>query len=276
MGRRTIVITGASDGIGAAAARELAGRGERVVVVGRSPEKTAAVARDIGAEHLVADFARLDDVRELAARLEDRVDQVDVLVNNAGLVAGRRALTVDGHETTFQINHLAPFLLTTLLLDRLRAAGRSTVVTTSSAAHRVGRIDLDDLDSARGYTPTRAYGTSKLANILFTRGLHARHADDGVAAVAFHPGTVATNFSAASTSWFRLVYRTPLRRLLLTTAEEGGSHLTWFVDGEPGRTWLPGEYYDLRRHAVPAPPAMDEALVDGLWRRSAELVGVPA
>ncbi len=275
MRRRTIVITGASDGIGAAAARELAGRGERVVVVGRSPEKTAAVARALGAEHLVADFARLDDVRELAAHLEDRVDQIDVLVNNAGGIFGRRTLTRDGHETTFQVNHLAPFLLTSLLLDRLRAAGTSTVVTTSSAAHRFGRIDLDDLDAERGYSANRAYGTSKLANILFTRGLHARHAHDGVAAVAFHPGTVATNFSAASTSWFRLVYRTPLRRLLLTSADEGGSHLVWFVDGEPGRTWLPGGYYDLRRHAAPTPQALDDALVDGLWRRSAERVGVP-
>ncbi|WP_182113109.1 MULTISPECIES: SDR family NAD(P)-dependent oxidoreductase [unclassified Actinotalea] len=270
---RTIVITGASDGIGAAAARDLAARGERVIVVGRSPQKTADVARGIGAEHLVADFARLDDVRALAAALVERTDRIDVLANNAGGVFGRRELTVDGHETTFQVNHLAPFLLTRLLLDRLRAAGTSTVVTTSSAANRFGRIDLDDLESERGSTPSRAYGASKLANILFTRGLHARHAADGVAAVAFHPGTVATGFAAGSTSVFRLVYRTPLRRFLLTSAEEGGSHLAHFVDGAPGVDWLPGEYYDLRRQAAPNPQALDDRLVDGLWERSAAMVG---
>lgn len=276
MPRRTIVLTGASDGIGAAAARELAGRGERVIVVGRSPGKTAEVARSVGGEHLTADFARLDDVRELAQRITARVDRLDVLVNNAGGVFGRRSVTADGHETTFQVNHLAPFLLTHLLRDRLRAAGAATVVTTSSAANRFGRIDLDDLDAARRHSPNRAYANSKLANVLFTRGLHARAHDDGIAAVAFHPGTVATSFASGSTSWFRLVYRTPLRRLLLTTSAEGGSHLAWFVDGSPGTTWLPGEYYDLRRLAAPNPQAADDRLVDGLWRRSAEMVGVPA
>ncbi|WP_308121740.1 SDR family NAD(P)-dependent oxidoreductase [Actinotalea ferrariae] len=276
MDPRTVVITGASDGIGAAAARELAARGERVVVVGRSPEKTAEVARGIGAEHLTADFARLDDVRALADELAARVDRIDVLVNNAGGIFGRRTVTADGHETTFQVNHLAPFLLTHLLRDRLRAAGRASVITTSSVANRFGRIDLDDLENERGYSPNQAYGSSKLANILFTRGLHARAHDDGVAAVAFHPGTVATNFASASTSWFRLIYRTPLRRLVLTTAEEGGSHLTWFVDGTPGTTWEPGAYYELRRLAAPNPQAADDGLVDELWRRSAAMVGVPA
>lgn len=270
---RTIVLTGASDGIGTAAVRTLANRGDRVIAVGRSRAKTAAVAREAGAEPLTADFARLDDVRALAEQVAARTDRVDVLVNNAGAVLGRRALTVDGHEGTLQVNHLAPFLLTHLLRDRLTAAGRATVVTTSSAAHRFGRLDLDDLDHTRGYTPNRAYGRAKLANILFTRGLHDRWYDDGVRAVAFHPGMVATNFAASSGSWFRLAYRTPLRRLLLTTSEEGGSYLTWFVDGEPGRTWEPGEYYDLRRH-VPVPETADTALVDGLWELSAERVGV--
>lgn len=276
MAGRTIVITGASDGIGAAAARELAARGERVIVVGRSAQKTADVARAVGAEHLVADFTRLDDVRELAEQIRHRVERLDVLANNAGGIFGRRALTPDGHETTLQVNHLAPFLLTHLLLDLLRADGGAAVVTTSSVANRFGRIDLDDLDGRRRYSPNQAYANSKLANILFTRGLHARTAGEGVAAVAFHPGTVATNFAAGSTSWFRLLYRTPLRRWVLTRPEEGGGHLAWFVDGAPGTTWVPGEYYDLRRRAVPNPQAADDRLVDALWARSAARVGVPA
>ncbi|MBO3086636.1 SDR family NAD(P)-dependent oxidoreductase [Cellulomonas fengjieae] len=270
---RTIVITGASDGIGAAAARDLAARGERVIVIGRSPDKTVEVARGIGAEHLVADFARLDEVRALAAALIERTDHIDVLANNAGGVFGKRTLTVDGHEMTFQVNHLAPFLLTRLLMDRLRAAGTAKVVVTSSAANRYGRIDLVDLESARRYTPTRAYGSSKLANILFARGLHARHAADGVAAVAFHPGTVATGFAAGSTSVFRWVYRTPLARFMLTSAEQGGGHLVHFVDGTPGVDWQPGAYYDLRRRAAPNPQALDDRLVDALWQRSEAMVG---
>lgn len=274
MAGRTIVITGASDGIGAAAAGDLAARGERVVVVGRSRQKTAEVARGIGAEHLTADFARLDDVRSLAEQIAARVDRLDVLVNNAGGIFGQRTVTADGHETTFQVNHLAPFLLTHLLGDQLRAAGTSSVITTSSAANRFGRIDLGDLQAERRYSPNRAYAASKLANIMFTRGLHARAHGTGTTAVAFHPGTVATNFASASTSWFRLVYRTPLRRLLLTSAEEGGSHLVWFVDGGPDPTLVPGAYYDLRRLAAPNPQAADDRLVDELWSRSAAMVGV--
>ena len=164
MDARTVVVTGASDGIGAEAARELAAAGDHVVVVGRSPAKTAALATELGTDHLVADFSRLDDVRVLADAPLAGCPRIDVLANNAGAIfAGTRSTTTDGHESTFQVNYLAPFLLTELLHDRL-VESRATVVNTSSiAGGRFGRLDLDNLESTRGYSAARAYGSSKLA-----------------------------------------------------------------------------------------------------------------
>lgn len=274
MSQRTVVITGASDGIGAAAARTVAGHGDRVIVVGRSPEKTAAVASEIGAEYFTADFARLDDVRALAEKLNAVTDGIDVLANNAGGVFGDRTPTVDGHEKTFQVNHLSPFLLTHLLHEKLVAGGAAVVNTSSIAAARYGHIDMDDLGNARKYSANKAYGDAKLANILFTRGLHERFHRDGVTSVAFHPGMVATSFATDTSSWFSWVYRTPLARLVLIPAEKGGENLTWFIDGEPDVTWISGHYYDERSLTSRMnPQVLDDALVDALWDRSMELVG---
>src|SRR5215472_10021058 len=153
-GQRVVVITGGSDGIGAAAARELARRGDQVAIIGRSPDKVSAVAAQAGADGHVADFADLSQVREVADTLARQYPRIDVLVNNAGLIAGsRRAVTTDGHELTFQVNHLAPFLLTMVLRDRL-AAARASVITTSSQAGTVrgARLDPGDLEMNNGYT----------------------------------------------------------------------------------------------------------------------------
>lgn len=270
---RTVVLTGASDGIGAAAARALTARGDRVVVVGRSPEKTRAVAREVGAPHHVADFARLDEVRDLAATLRAEYPRIDVLANNAGGIMGSRALTADGFERTFQVNHLATFLLTTLLLDVLTAS-RATVITTSSAAARVGRVDLDDLQSERGYTPGRAYAASKLANVLFTAELQRRAGDAGVAAAAFHPGVVGTNFAEGSSSVMKVVYRTPLRRLLTISPERGADTLVWLATTTPGEDWAPGGFYENRRPGRTSDAAWDADLARGLWERSAAMVGL--
>ncbi len=267
MSQRTIIITGASDGIGAAAARKLSMDGENVVIVGRSPEKTASVAAELGVNFFVADFARLDEVRGLAAELRERYPRIDVLANNAGGIMGTRQLTVDGHEKTFQVNHLAPFLLTTLLIDRLSESS-ATVVNTSSAANSVfGRFDLDDLDAERSYSPNRAYGNAKLANILFTRELHHRFHDQGISTAAFHPGVVATGFAAGSTSIMRLIYRTPLKRFLLPP-EQGADTLTWLATATPGSDWISGEYYEKRVMQKANPQAYDPALAAGLWARS--------
>lgn len=272
---RTVVITGGSDGIGAAAARSLAAKGWRVVVVGRNAEKTAAVAGTIGAESFVADFSRLDEVRELAAALASQVGPIDVLANNAGGIFGDRTRTVDGNELTLQVNHLAPFLLTNLLLQQVSVG--AVVNTASIAARLMGRIDLDDLNNDARFSANKAYGDAKLANILFTKGLHRGFAGRPVASVAFHPGVVGTNFSSDSTSLMRLLYRTPLAKLFTISAAKGGETLEWFIAGQPGVTWQAGEYYDERHHATNVNPQIfDEDLIEGLWKRSAELVGLTA
>ncbi|MFE5839853.1 SDR family NAD(P)-dependent oxidoreductase [Arthrobacter sp. NPDC056493] len=270
MPQRTIVITGASDGIGAAAARNLANAGERVVVVGRSPEKTTAVGKELGTDFFACDFAELGQVRELAAALRERYPRIDVLANNAGGIMRGHELTVDGYERTFQINHLAPFLLTTELLDILTAS-RAAIINTSSAANGFGQIDLADLNSTRNYSTNRAYGTAKLANILFTAELQNRYGKDGISAAAFHPGVVATNFAAESTSWFRHAYKTVLNRFLLP-AEQGAATLVWLASSTPGRDWVPGAYYAKRALAKANSQAYDAELAGKFWERSLELV----
>lgn len=277
MTQKTIVITGASDGIGAAAARILADQGHRLILLGRSREKTEAVARQTGAEVLVADFARLDDVRAVAAQIASAVGPggIDVLANNAGGIFGDPTPTVDGFEKTLQVNHLGPFLLTGLLLPQLRRGGAS-IVNTSSVGHRYfGKIDLDDLDNRRAFSANKAYGDAKLANVLFTVSLHTKLHGEGISAVAFHPGVVRTNFAAETTSAMRFTYRTPLLNLTLTSPEKGGATLAWFIEGEPGTTWQSGRYYDQRKLTDKVNPQVrDAALAEGLWQRSADLVGL--
>ncbi len=270
--QRTIVITGASDGIGAAAARRLAAEGHRIVVVGRSDARVKSVAREIDGDPYVADFARLDDVRTLADALRERYPRIDVLANNAGGLQAQRRTTVDGHELTFQVNHLAPFLLTHLLLDTLRAS-RASVITTSSGAASGGRLDLADLQLERGWTPFRAYANSKLANILFTHGLHERYVLDGVSAAAFHPGFVATSF-AADHRWAGAFYRSRLAQRVARTPEQGADTLVWLADGTPPRDWAPGAYYVGREVRRPPRPSRDEGLSDALWVMSERLLGL--
>ena len=268
--KKTIVVTGASAGVGAAAARRLAADGARVVVVGRDPERTGQVAAEIGAECHVADFAKLSDVHALAAEL-NKLDRIDVLANNAGGIIRERVLTEDGFEKTFQVNHLAGFLLTRLLLPKL-IASRASVINTSSRAHERARIDLADLQLERGWTPWRAYGRAKLANVLFTRGLHKHHVLDGVFAAAFHPGVVATNFGGpmgGATQWF---YESKFGHRVLLSPEQGADTLVWLAQRTPPRDWAPGEYYVKRAIRRPNRQALDAGLVDAFWTRSVHLV----
>ncbi len=275
MTARTVVITGASDGIGAVAARRLHEAGDTVVVVGRSPEKTKAVADELGVASFTADFARLDDVRELAAKLRDRYERIDVLANNAGGIFGARKLTVDGNETTLQVNHLAPFLLTHLLMDRL-IESKARILNTSSVANtRFAKFDIHDLNLEHGYSENRAYGNAKLANILFTAELHKRYSDSGISTAAFHPGVVATSFATGSTTAMRHIYR-GLFRFLLISPEQGADTLVWLAQSTPGVDWVSGAYYAKRRIAKANPLAYDSALAAELWTRSAAMVGIPS
>ncbi|WP_137843220.1 SDR family NAD(P)-dependent oxidoreductase [Microbacterium sp. 2FI] len=271
---RTIVITGASDGIGAAAARQLHAAGETVVIVGRDPQKTGAVAAELGAASFVVDYGDLSQVRDLAAALLAAYPRIDVLANNAGGVFADRTVTRDGFELTFQVNHLGGFLLTNLLLDRLIESRAAVIQTSSAAAHRFSRFDIDDLQGERSYSASTAYGNGKLANILFTKELHHRFHDAGLSAVAFHPGAVATAFAAEAKGAWRFLYHNALAKRMLISTDKGGSRLTWLAEGTPGETWISGEYYADNRPARTARVASDPAVAERLWEESTRMVGL--
>jgi NAD(P)-dependent dehydrogenase (short-subunit alcohol dehydrogenase family) len=264
-----VVVTGASSGIGEAAARELARLGAVVVPVGRDERRLGRVAAAVEAEPMLADFASLDAVRTLAVALLERHARIDVLVNNAGLVSGPRRLSADGYELTFAVNHLAPFLLTNLLLDRLRESGESRVVTTSSGAHHGGLIDLDDLQLERRYSASRAYANSKLANVLFTRELARR--EPSIVANCFHPGVIRTRLTRGAKPALRLgaLVAAPV----LGSSRTGAQTLVWLAASKEAREES-GGYFERERPGRVSAQAQDDALAAALWERSAELTGL--
>lgn len=271
MTSKTVVITGATAGIGAAAARALHRMGASIVPVGRSPAKAAALGRELGVEPVVADFARLAEVRRAADEILARCPRIDVLVNNAGAIVWERRETADGHEVQFQVNHLAPFLLTHLLRERLAGSAPARVVTTASTAHRRGRVDLDDLDSRKSYSAWGAYGATKLMNILFTRELARRLEGTGVTANCFHPGVIASDFGRGH--WFaELLWKTPLPRFLKTP--EQGARTLVSLASSPTVEGRSGGYYADGRETETTDAAKDDAMARALWARSAELLGV--
>ena len=270
-----VLLTGATRGIGQAAAVQLAKEGAEVALVGRDAERVSAVAREARAagggapvhEH-VADLALMADVRTLAEEVRDRYGQIDVLANNAGALFASRKLTDEGFEQTFALNHLAPFLLTSLLRDRLEG-GR--VVTTASDAHKSGLLDLGDLQSEKSYSAMRVYGTSKLCNILFTREL-ARRAPE-LHANCFHPGVVRTGFGKNENGIWRVL--TTLGGPFFRSPQRGARSLVWLAVSDRAGA-LTGEYVQDEKVLAPSAQAQDETLAEGLWERSAQLVGLPA
>jgi NAD(P)-dependent dehydrogenase (short-subunit alcohol dehydrogenase family) len=270
MTRRTIVITGASDGIGAAAARRLRRSGENVVVVGRSESKTAAVAAELDADYFVADFAELSQVRALADKLRSEYSRIDVLANNAGGMFTKIHKTADGHEITFQVNYLAPFLLTTQLMEILVDSGATVVNTTSSWQKLLPRVTVADLENTAQRRPGIAYLLTKLAIILFTRELHRRYHARGLSAATFHPGYVNSNFGDASGSRFLtfMKHRVPLTARFTATVDEGADQLAWLASSTPGVDWTSGEYYSKGKIAKANRAAYDPVLARELWDRT--------
>jgi NAD(P)-dependent dehydrogenase (short-subunit alcohol dehydrogenase family) len=269
----TVVITGASSGVGAAAARRFRQLGATVAVVGRSPERTAAVAAEIGAESHLVDFSRLDDVRRLADELLARYPRIDVLANNAGALFYSRKETVDGNEMSFQVNYLAPFLLTNLLLDRLaEAPNGGRVINTVSKFYRRGRLDLDDLNGTRRrYNSQRAHQTAKLATVIFTLELSRRMTT--VSACAFHPGIVASDIYRDS-AVIRILATSRLGKALQSTPERGAEPLLHLAT-TPDPSTIDGGYFErLDRKDLRNPQAADPELAGRLWERSAELTGL--
>jgi NAD(P)-dependent dehydrogenase (short-subunit alcohol dehydrogenase family) len=269
---KTVIITGASDGIGAAAARRLRRAGDNVVVVGRSPEKTRAIADELDTDHFVVDFADLAAVRGFVDDVRNRYSRIDVLANNAGAMAADVSYTPDGFEKLLQVNYLAPFLVTTGLLDLLSESG-ARVVTTSSASHKLARPKtVDELLNTAEVGSNKAYALTKLALVLFTRELHRRHHERGISAVAFHPGWVRSNIGPASGSrLLKLVHRTPFG-LLGKQPDEGAEQLVLFANETPGRTWHSGDYFSGGKPLKAARSAYDDDLARDLWDRTTTLV----
>ncbi len=274
MKEKTIVITGASDGIGRAAATNLKSSGANVVITGRSKEKTKAVAEELKVPYYVADFSKLAEVRKLGADLIRDFTTIDVLANNAGGIMGsERSITEDGYDRTIQVNHLAGFLLTNILMDTL-CSSRATIINTSSAAQQFsGVVDTTDLTLEKGYSRMGSYGKSKLMNVLFTKELHRRFHTQGISAAAFHPGVVRTNFGEEFGGSTKLLYSGPIK-YVLKTPEKGADTLIWLATGIPGKDWTPGEYYSNRHIKRPNKQAEDPQNAKTLWDTSLKATGL--
>jgi NAD(P)-dependent dehydrogenase (short-subunit alcohol dehydrogenase family) len=273
---KRVALTGATNGIGLAAALELARRGADLTLVARNQERAAEAVRRISAvstgstpDVLLADLASQSSIRRLACELVARYPRIHVLVNNAGAIYARREMTADGIERTWAVNHLAPFLLTTLLLDRLKASQPARIVTTSSGAHEGARIPFDDLNAERswGGAGFTRYGETKLANILFTAELARRLEGTGVTANAFHPGFVATGFNRNNGVLMRIGMA--ITRPFARSPAKGAESLVWLVDAEEA-SHLNGAYVFDRRSVAPSPAALDVESARRLWQVSEE------
>lgn len=276
---RLCVITGANSGIGKITAQELARKGFDIVMLCRNLDKARPVQQAIQAANptvtidlIQCDVASMASVRAAAAQIQDRYDHIDVLVNNAGLYIDKEQYSPDGYELTFATNHLGAFLLTNLLLDLLRKGQDARVVTVSSEAHRfAGTFRLDELARPASYGAMRAYGKSKLCNILFANELADRLMDDGITSNSLHPGTVSTNFAADSGAVFGAILG--LVRPLLKTPEQGAA-TSIFLAASPQVEHVTGLYFDDSKPKTPTKDAQNNFYAKRLWELSTELVGL--
>jgi len=277
---RTCIVTGATSGIGRASVDALSRAGARLVLVARNAEKAEQVRRELVADRAdaevsihLADLSRLDDVRKVVPALLEDCPKIDVLLNNAGITTLHRELTVDGFEMMFATNHLAPYLLTRLLLDRIVATPDARIVNVASEAHRFASFDLDDLQSEKRFFGLRVYGSSKLANILFTHALAKRIEGTGATANCLHPGAVYTNLGTDAGFLFKIIH--PLSKPFLRSPENG-ARTSVYLCTSPEVAGVNGLYFDLCKPKRPNALARDDAAAERLWQLSAEMVGLPA
>jgi retinol dehydrogenase 12 len=276
MNGKICLITGGTNGIGKATAQALAQMGATVVIVGRNAPKTAQLVEEIRAasgnenvDSLLADLSSQQEIRRLANEFKSKYSRLHVLLNNAGAFFVKRQLSVDGIEMTFALNHLAYFLLTNLLLDTIKASAPARIINVSSDAHTAGKIEFDNLQGERAFSP-RAYGNSKLANILFTTELARRLDGTGVTVNALHPGLVSTGFAknngriiAGLISLFMpLVARSPVQ----------GAETSIYLASSPSVEGITGKYFQDSHVVTPAPQARDMEVAGKLWDASAEMV----
>ncbi|NGP87598.1 SDR family oxidoreductase [Fodinibius halophilus] len=274
------VVTGANSGIGKETARAFAKQQAYVIMVCRNEKRAKEAKHEIiaktnhtGVEIMLADLALQHDVRELANKITQKYEKVDLLVNNAGLIPDDREETIDGIEKTLAVNHLAPFLLTNLLGDHLKKATEARVVNVSSEVHRLGAksFDLDNLQLRNDYSPMKAYGISKLCNIMFTHELSKRWADSTVTTNSLHPGVVRTQL-AEEASWFMKLFYfigKPFMR-----SPKSGAKTSIYLSTSDEVADTSGKYFRNRKEIPPADIAYDDALTNELWERSAELTGL--
>jgi len=275
---KVVVITGGTSGIGAVAAVELARMGARIILVARDEsraEATLARLRDSapGVAHCAhfADLLRLDEMRRVAAQIADHEPRVDVLINNAGALFASHRLTEDGLERTFALNHMAYFVMTARLRERLSASAPARIINTASAAHQEATLDFDDLQSAKRFGARKAYGQSKLCNILFTRELARRLHGSGVTANCLHPGFVATRFGDQSGGLISLLIR--LAKFFAISPAEGAETMVYLASS-PDVAEVTGQYFYRSVPITPSSWAQDDRSALLLWQRSAALAGL--
>ena len=273
---KTVLVTGATSGIGLHASIDLARQGARVVIVGRDPARSDAALAAVRAQSgstdvslLRCDFSSQAAVRRLAAEYRATQDRLDVLINNAGGVQKARRMTTDGIEMTFAVNHLGGFLLTNLLLDLIVRSAPARIITVSSVGHRQGTLDFDDLGFEQDYSIMRAYSRSKLANVLFANALAQRLAGTGVTSNSLHPGAVDTPIWSGAPLWSKPFIQ--LARLFFISAEQGGSYLVALAT-RPDLDHVTGKYFEKDKMMDPSPLAASAALGSRLWDVSAALV----
>ena len=278
---KTVLITGGTGGIGKAAAIGLASMGARVGITGRDRDRADRAAAEIAHKSgnsaidvFVADMSSQAEVRRMATAVLDAYPRLDVLLNNVGGFWAHRHVTADGLEHTFALNHLAPFLLTNLLLDRLIASAPARIVTVSSGAQSLGSIDFDDLMGERKYSGQRAYNQSKLANVMFTYELAARLAGTGVTATVLHPGMTSTGFGAEDTArgWGPLI--AVMRRFM--QSPERGAETSIYLASSSEAEGVTGRYFTGLTARKSQTSSYDESTIARLWRVSADLVAVSA
>jgi NAD(P)-dependent dehydrogenase (short-subunit alcohol dehydrogenase family) len=275
---KTIVITGATSGIGEVAAERLAEKGARLVLVARDKargEATLAKLRGIapGIAHTVhyGDLSRISEMKRVGAEIAAAEPKIDVLINNAGALFNTRKLTEDGLEYTFATNHVAYYVLTLALQDSLRATGRARVVSTASDAHKGAKLDFDDLQSAKSYSGFKVYGRSKLCNILWTRELARRWAGTGVTVNCLHPGFVATRFGSQSGGLLQPVLSVA-KSFAITPAK--GAETIVYLASSPEVADVSGGYFYKCRPAMPTREAQDDASAKRLWDETTKIAGL--
>ena len=278
MDGKTVVVTGGTSGIGEVAAKRLAQMGARIVLIARDKSRAAAILRRLRERgpklaHSVhyADLTRLAEMKRVAAQIASQEPRIDVLINNAGALFGTRQVTEDGLEYTFALNHMAYFVMTEGLRERLTASAPARIVNTASASHYEAMLDFSDLQSEKGFSATKAYGRSKLCNVLFTRELARRLQGTGVTANCLHPGFVATRFGDQSGGlishfvWFAKFF---------AISPEKGAQTIVYLASSPDVAGMTGKYFDECRVTTPSLPAHDERAASLLWERSAALAGM--